>query len=59
MCLGLDFDYLGYCHMYSSNNMSLDDLSENEIDLPLKLQEIVNNLGLKLIHQNIQSLPRR
>ena len=59
MCLGLNFDYLGYCHMYSSNNMSLDDLSENEIDLPLKLQEIVNNLGLKLMYQNNQSLPRR
>ena len=36
MCLGPDFDYLGYCHMYSSSNMSLDDLSENEIDLPFK-----------------------
>ena len=54
MSLGPDFDSSGHCHMSSSdNNMSLDDLSEDEIDLPLKLQEIVNNRGLKLIHQNI------
>ena len=53
MSLGPDFDSSGHCHMCSSNNMSLDDLSEDEIDLPLKLQEIVNNRGLKLIHQNI------
>ena len=54
MSLGPDFDSLGHCHMSSSdNNMSLDDLSEDAIDLPLKLQEIVNNCGLKLIHHNI------
>ena len=52
MSLGPDFDFSGHCHMCSSNNMSLDDLSD-EIDLPLKLQEIFNNRGLKLIHQNI------
>ena len=58
MSLGPDFDSSGHCHMSSSdNNMSLDDLSEDEIDLPSKLQEIVNNCGLKLMHQNIQSPP--
>ncbi|PFX19884.1 Slit-like 1 protein [Stylophora pistillata] len=55
MCLGSDFDSLGHCHMCSSNNMSLDHL-EDETDLPLKPQEIVYNRGLKLMHQNIQSL---
>jgi hypothetical protein len=56
-CLGVDFDFSGSCHLCSSGRLSEDDFNEDDLDLPLKLQDIMNNRGLKILHQNIQSLP--
>ena len=51
---------LGLCHLCSSSHLTDLDLGvEDDLDLPLKLQEIKNTRGLKIIHQNIQSLPKK
>lgn len=56
-CLGDGFKVTRFCHQCLENDSGAEETSESdEPFIPLKLREVVKLRGLKIVHQNIQSL---
>ena len=56
-CLGDDFEVTRFCHQCRGNDSEPEETSESDVHfIPLKLREVVKLRGLKIVHQNIQSL---
>ena len=55
--LGDGFEVTRFCHQRLENGSGAEETSElDESFIPIKLREVVKLRGLKIVHQNIQSL---
>ena len=55
--LGDGFKVTRFCHQCLENDSGAEETSESdELFIPRKLREVVKIRGLKIVHQNIQSL---